>query len=233
MHAFDRVLFRRSLALTVMAVVLALGVVLATDEAFSTWQMRVARMSAFAPALAGVGAGAALAHARARGELRALAALGVSPWRSGLGPMLVGWGVGLASIALLATPLAEASVLFPRVAQSQPWTWHDGLLVSAAHGVRVAADGHIELGAGSPASGAGFAASGALAVLAVGPLAAATPAWVTAPIGVIGRCVILPATIALAVVVLHAVAAQRLDSAWLVTCAVPLGAQALRSHLVR
>jgi hypothetical protein len=106
-------------------------------------------------------------------------------------------------------------------------------LVSVAHGVRVAANGHIELGASSPATGAGFAASGAVAVLAVGPLAAATPAWVTAPVGVIGRCAILPATIALTVVLFHAVAAQRLDSAWLVTCAVPLGAQALRSHLGR
>jgi len=233
MHAFDRVLFWRSLAFTVLALVLALGVVFATDEAYSSWQMRVARMSAFAPALAAVGAGAALAQARARGEIRALAALGVSPWRVGLGPMLVGWGFGLVSIALLASPLAEAGVLFPRVAQSQPWIWHDGLLVSVAHGVRVAADGNIDLGAASPATAVGFAASGAVAALAVGPLAAATPAWVSAPIGVAGRCAMLPATIALTVVLLHAVAAQRLGSAWLVTCSLPLGAQALRSHLGR
>ncbi len=233
MHAFDQILLRRSLALTVLAVVLAFGVVVGTDEAFSTWQMRVARMSAFAPALAGVGAGAALAQARARGELRALAALGVSPWRLGLGPMLVGWGVGVVSVGLLSSPLADAAVLFPRVAQSQPWTWHEGLLVNVAHGVQVAGDGHLDVGLGTGMSGAGFAAGGAVAVLAVGPLAAATPAWVSAPIGAVGRCAVLPLTLGLTIVLLHAVAAQRLHAAWLVTGALPLGVQALRAHLQR
>jgi len=233
MHPFDRALFWRSLALTALAVLLALGVVVGTDEAFSTWRMRAARMSAFAPALAALGAGGALAQARARGELRALQTLGVRPWRLGLGPMLMGWGVGLVSVGLLASPLVDASVLFPRIAQSEPWTWHEGVLVSVAHGVQVAADGQIELEAAAAAAAGGFAATGVAAILAVGSLAAVTPAWVSAPISGLWRSVSSCATVALTILLLHAVAAERLPLAWLAAGSLPLAAQALRAHLRR
>ena len=67
----------------------------------------------------------------------------------------------------------------------------------------------------------------------MGPLAATTPVWVSAPIEVGGRSVVVAVTVALTIVLLHAVAAERLGPAWLVVSSVPLGAQALWAHLLR
>ena len=88
LHAFDRLLARRALAFTALAFALAIGVTIATDEPYSTLGTRVARLCAFAPALSAIGAAIALAQSRARGELRALETLSVTPLRMARGPMM-------------------------------------------------------------------------------------------------------------------------------------------------
>jgi hypothetical protein len=227
MHAYDRALLRRTLVLTLVAGVIALAVAVATDEAASTWRMRVARMSAFTPALAALGASVVLGQARARGELRALAALGYSPWRAALGPMLAGWLYGLAACAAVLSPWSDARALFPSVPTPATWWWDGTALTDLAHGVHVKPTGELLLRPGRPAQWAGFVPTRQVAALALGPLAMVTPAWVGTPIRLAPRAAGIVATAALAVALLHAVAAGQLRPGWLVLSAVPLAVQTL------
>jgi len=230
MHAFDRRLFWRALGLTLVATVLATAVVAGTDEAQSTWAMRLARLAAFAPGLAGLGTAVSLGHARSRGELRALAALGVTPWRAALGPMLAAWLVGALAIGLVVSPLADVSALFPSLVAPSEWRWQGAALVDAARGLRVEPDGRLQLLPGAQLALGKAAASGWAAGAAVAPLVAVTPTWVSAPMGLAGRVAGLGATLACTVGLLHAVGANRLGAVWLVACAAPLALQALRGH---
>jgi len=227
MHAYDRALLGRTLALTLIVGVIALGVAVATDEAYSTWRMRTARMSAFTPALAALGASLVLSQARARGELRALAALGHSPWRVALGPMVAGWLFGLAACAAVLSPWSDARALFPLVPSPETWAWDGTALADLTHGVQVQPSGELSLLPGQPADGAGFVPTGKAAALAVGPLAMVAPLWIAMPVKLGARAAGIVSTSALAVVLLHAVAAQQLRPGWLVFGAFPLLVQAL------
>ena len=227
MHAYDRALLGRTLALTFIAGIIALAVAVATDEAYSTWRMRTARMSAFVPALAALGASLVLSQARARGELRALAALGHSPWRVALGPMLAGWLYGLAACAAVISPWSDARALFPLVPSLETWMWDGIALTDIAHGLRVKPTGELSLLPGQPMHGAGFVPTGQAAVLALGPLALITPVWVGTPVKLAPRVAGIVVTGALAIVLLHAVAAEQLRPGWLALGALPLAVQTL------
>jgi hypothetical protein len=231
MHAFDRVLFWRALALTALLGVVALAVAVITDESYSSWGMRVARMSALAPALAALGAGVALGQARSRGELRALHALGVSPLRVALGPMLAGWATGSVAVALVLSPAADVSALFPKVACNVPWTWDGAALVSGSGGLRVTPAGVPELGGALTLPVALAAPTRWAAALAVAPLGLVAPVWVSAPVSLRARAVAVAMTGGLTVLLLHAAAAQRLGPQWLVCGALPLALQAVVGHV--
>jgi hypothetical protein len=230
MHAFDRVLFWRALALTVLSSVVALAVAVLTDEPFSNWDMRLARMSALAPALGALGAGVALGQARSRGELRALCALGVSPFRVALGPMLAGWVTGAVAVALVLSPLADVSALFPRIPVAASWLWDGAGLVNGPHGVRVSPTGEPELSGTQWAARALSAPTCWAAALAIAPLGLVTPAWVSAPLCLGGRAAGLGITLGLTVLLLHAAAAQRVGPGWLPVDALPLALQATLGH---
>ncbi len=226
MHPFDRLLFRRALVLTVVVTLLALGVVVATDEPSSTPAMRVARMAAFSPLLATLGASVALAQARARGELTALSALGASPWRLVRGAVLAGWLSGALAVGLLASPWADVGVLFPALPSHAAWSAQAAALLDPASGVRVAANGAIGFvgarPAGTPASPGQWAA-----LLAVAPLAAAAPPWAGARLSLLSRVLGAGLALGLAVVLLHAVASGRAPALVLVASALPLAVQCL------
>lgn len=230
LHGFDRLLARRALAYTVLALVIAVGVTLATDEPYSTSRMRVARWCAFAPALAALGSAIALGQARARGELRALEALGVAPLRAGRGPMVVGWGLGLSACVLLVTPLADPSALFPVLAVPGRWVVDAGALLDPMNGVRVLRDGSLALSAGQIGQGAAFVPSGGAALFVVLPLALSMPPWSSAQLGWLARVCGALFTFGAVVVALHAAAATRVGPGWAAFCALPIAAQALFAH---
>jgi hypothetical protein len=229
-HAFDRRLMLRAFAFTLLALVVTGGVVIATDEPFSTWPMRAARLAAFLPALAAIGAAAALAQSRARGELRALAALGASPWRVTLGATVAGWLAGAISVSVLLSPLADVRSLFPGVVVHAVWKTAGAALVDAAHGVRVEPSGAILLLAAHGAPAIARGASSFDAALAIAPLALLAPPWACAPLPTAARLIGALGTIALIIVLLHAVAAGRITAGWLVLGGVVLAAQAAIAH---
>jgi hypothetical protein len=230
-HPFDRWLCRRALAFVAIAVGLSIGVIVATDEPFSTSQMRLARLSAMLPALGAVGAAAALAQARVRGELRALESLGARPFRSNLGATLAGWLAGAAAVALLATPLSDVSSLFPALSARAAWLPEAGALVDPPRGLRVWPHGEVELFAALAPPQDPLAPSRLAALLAVGPLALAVPVWVTAPIHPAARTLVAALSFVIVVVLLHAVAAERARPGWLVLASLPIAAQAAAGHL--
>jgi len=229
-HAFDRRLMLRAFAFTLLALVVAAGVAVATDEPLSTWPMRAARLAAFLPALSAIGAAAALAQARARGELRALAALGASPWRVTLGATAAGWLAGAIGVSVLMSPLADVRSLFPGVVVHAVWRNMGGALVDAAHGVRVEPSGAILLLAAREAPALARGPSSFEAVLAIAPLALLAPPWACAPLSTGARMIGALGTIALIIVLLHAVAAARITPGWLVFGGVILAAQAAIAH---
>ncbi len=226
MHPFDRLLFRRALGFTVLLTLLALVVVAATDEPLSTPAMRVARMAAFAPLLAALGAWVALSQARARGEIGAISALGASPWRVARGPVLAGWLVGALAVGLLVSPWANVGVLFPAMPQQAAWHQQAASLLDPGVGVRVAASGAIVFVGAHPLR-APDAPGSLAALLAVLPLAVAAPPWAGARLSLLSRTLGAGLAVALAVVLLHAVAAGRAPAAVLVLAALPLAAQCL------
>lgn len=221
MSPFDRVLFRRALAAIVGTLGVAALVVVATDEATSTPGMRVARLSALAPLLVAVSVLGVAGHARSRGELAALAALGLSPWRAARGAACAGLFAAAVVLAALVSPWADTSSLFPVV--HPPLDWAVDALGSAARasGAVVLADGSITLAAVIP--GATSVAPGALAALAcVAPLALVVPYWAVTPMSPRTRVGSLAATGALAIGAFHLVAAARVLPAWSACAVLPL-----------
>jgi hypothetical protein len=231
MHGFDRLLARRALAFTTLALAIAIGVTLATDEPYSTFRMRVARLCAIVPALAAIGSAVALAQSRARGELRALEALGVGPFRIGLGPMLVSWVLGLTAAAILVSPLADATSLFPALVSPARWVVDGGSLFDPVSGVRVLRNGSLKFSEASAELGAAFRPGAGVALLALVPLSLVVPLWTSAKLGLFARGAGALVTFAAVVVLMHAAAATRVHPAWLILGPLPLAAQALFAHV--
>lgn len=226
MHAFDRSLFRRSLGIVILLGLFGLGVMIATDEIGSTPRMRLSRLIAIFPGLVALGEGIVLAQSRTRGEIRALTALGASPFRATRGARVAGWLLASLGLALLVSPLADPSPLFPAVVRSTPWLLSGGGLVDPGSGARVTRDGLVAFGeiAGSieaarvPGRWAAFAS--------IAPIALVTPVWAACPLGVGARLAAAFVTIMIAIVTLHAVAAGGLPVFGLVLAVLPLVLQA-------
>ncbi len=234
LHAYDRLLAVRTLLASLLLVLLAIGIVVATDEPLSTLQMRVARLSALAPAIVAIAIFVVLGQARARGELRALAALGEAPLRLGLGALCSGWAIGALTTLLLLSPLADVSALFPAVSTPAEWRFEAGRMIAPASGVSVAADGALELGLASAGDAGGAVSLHALsAALAVGPLGVAAPLWAVTSSAWHWRALAAAGSLALVLVLLHAVAAGRVPSVVLVLAALPLVMELLSGHFRR
>jgi len=228
-HPFARELARRTVAAIGTSAALAAGIMVATDETANTFAMRLARLAALTPLCAAVGILAVCAHASARGEIAALEALGAAPWEARRGAGIAGWVFGGVSLVVLASPWVDASSLFPRITPVIDWTMAADGLVARHAGLSVFADGSIEITrtrvtpvAGGPSGGA------ALACLA--PLAFGVPAWAVTPMSKALRSGSLLATATFLVVVLHLIAADRMNAASGVLVSAPLYAALVYSR---
>jgi hypothetical protein len=231
MHRFDWLLFFRSLVLALLASAVAVAVAAATDEPSSSWPMRLARLTALLPALAALGGAVALGQAHVRGELRALSALGVSPFRLALGPMLAGWLLGALAVAMLLSPLADATSLFPKLAVAGGWVQRATELVQPDRGVSVAPDGQLTLSGVAAAPGTGFVPTGLAAAMVFGPLGLVLPVWLSARVAAAPRAAGVFCSAAFTILLLHATAAGRTSPFWLPVGALPVALQALVGHV--
>ncbi|HEY8087135.1 MAG TPA: hypothetical protein VIF09_04805 [Polyangiaceae bacterium] len=128
------------------AAAVALGLVwlvtAATDEGGVSWGERAGRALPLVPLCAAVGAWAALAPVRARGEVVALEALGRSP--AGIAASAVAGAALLPLVAAIAIgflPGVRVDGFFPTAARASSWHWTGSAFVDAARGLSVGADG--------------------------------------------------------------------------------------------
>jgi hypothetical protein len=198
---------RSAAALAVGAALVALLVVVSTDEGAS-WARRLAMWAALLPAAGAIGAASATALARGRGELRALGALGVEPGRACRGAAVGGGLVAFVGPALAATGRADLAALFPRPDAPRAWSIDGAAAVrEATLGLRLAADGALSLEPARAAapSAAGPAALAVVLALAVGALA--FPLWASRWLDAARAALVGAGAVLLSLGAFHAVAA--------------------------
>ncbi len=129
--AWDGRVARRAAAIAALALALGWLVTAATDEGGLTWGVRAGRALPLAPACAAIGTWLALAAGRARGEDRALAALGRSPFERVLAAVCGGGGVAIAAAAaLVLVGRVDVEGFYPRVERETRWVHDAGGFVS-------------------------------------------------------------------------------------------------------
>jgi hypothetical protein len=157
----------RAAVVAALAFAVAWLVTAVTDEGGVSWAQRAGRSLPLAPACAAVGAWAALAPVRARGEALALAALGRSRVQVAAAAVAGGALVALmAAVAIDASSAVDVTSFFPRAARASAWAWDGDTFVDRAQGLRVLANG-------TPVSIASEAGAAALSIPSFGRAAAA------------------------------------------------------------
>ena len=155
LSAYDRNLARRALGIAALVGCVVLLVVTATDEG-GGFAQRAALCAALAPAAGGIGALTAARIARARGETRALEALGADPFRVMRGAVLGGAIVAAIGPALVLADVADLEPLFPRPAAPSVWIGEpDGGMRDAIRGTRLGPGGALEVAARASEASAG------------------------------------------------------------------------------
>jgi hypothetical protein len=135
----------RALAIAALVAAGVVVVVAATDEG-AGWARRAAMCAALAPLAGSAGALGAARIARARGEVRALEALGARPLRVVAGAVLGGALVGAVGPLVVLTGRTELDVLFPRPAEARVWVADEaGAMREASLGVRLGPGGELAL----------------------------------------------------------------------------------------
>lgn len=149
---WDAVVFARASALAGLALALAWLITAATDEGGVPWGERAGRTLPLTPVCAAIGAWGALAPVRARGEVRALEALGRSRGQIALAAIAGGAAVALAAALFLgAIRTVDIAGFYPSALHPSAWHWQDGAFVNTTQGLVVDADGTPSR-VGSPAA---------------------------------------------------------------------------------
>jgi hypothetical protein len=183
--------------------------------------MRLARLGALGPLLGCVSALAVCAHARARGEIGALEALGMRPWEAARGAAIAGWVFGVLSLSVFALPWADPSSLFPTFVPPIDWIVDLDGAAARSTAATVLADGTIVLAAQATARTAPSPGSAA-ALMCLAPMALVAPPWAVTPMRGRARAISVVLAAALLIVVLHAIAARRIGAWSGVFASVPL-----------
>jgi hypothetical protein len=181
---WDTRAFARGGSIAAVSLFLVGVVTAASDEGGLGWGVRAGRTLPLAPVCAAVGAWLALAPARARGDDRAMASLGRSPWEREAAAILGGAAVAflaalsIASVARIDVggfyPRAEESMHFHRSPSGVGFTSGDGRWTIDADGAPALSSGRVA--EAEEAAGAGIPPRGrAAAALATAALGLALP----------------------------------------------------------
>jgi len=142
---WDLVVGARAAAASSLAVLVAWLVAAATDEGGVGWGARAGRTLPLTPVCAALGAWAALAPVRARGEARALQALGRSPGQIAAAAVAGAAAVAVvAALAIGAIRGVDVAGFYPTATHARTWQWRDPVFVDPTRGLRVEADGAPE-----------------------------------------------------------------------------------------
>jgi hypothetical protein len=221
MTAYDRQTFARSLALGITLGILVLAVMIATDGAMTTSSEKLGRLCVLAPLIGALGALAANAQASLRGEVRALAAVGVPPSRAFRGGLLAVLVLGALGSLVLALNLADVDGLLPRL-EGAAWTPEpDGSYWSAEAGVVVDPSGTPRL-TKTLVSHEGVSKDRWPIVISVLWMTLVLADWVREEAGGLERLLIVLAGGGLTIVLFHLVASERTSSWVLMLAPVPL-----------
>ena len=138
---------------------LAWLVTAATDEGGVSWGERAGRALPLTPGCAAVGTWAALAPALARGEKRALEALGRSPARTGLAAAIGASAVALvAALAVAGLQGVDVAGFYPTAARARAWHWDGQGFVDEVRGIAVDAEGTPHRASPAPGAPSGIGA---------------------------------------------------------------------------
>ncbi|MEZ4227010.1 MAG: hypothetical protein R3B13_39085 [Polyangiaceae bacterium] len=226
----DRALSLRSLLLGLVLTGVGVMVVVLTDEAGSGLPQRAARMAVLLPAFSAAAALLAVLQMSRRGELRALAALGVPRARAVRGAVVGGWLLALLGVGLLAWPRAATASLFPVPPRGAAFELReDGALVEPSQGVAVTPQGEVAF-LQTATTPEGSPPPRWAALLAVASLGIAAPLWAAHARRVRTAGMVAAVTAVLSVVLFHAVGAGRSPPVLLALCGVPLLMDAFRSR---
>ncbi len=135
---------RRALFVGTLMVGLAWLVTAATDEGNVAWAARLGRALPTTPICAAIGAWIAIAPARGRGELRALAALGRSPWQNARAAALGGAMVAaIAGLAIAISSRVDVEGFYPAIGGSADVRFEDDAFVDHDSGWKIGQDGTL------------------------------------------------------------------------------------------
>lgn len=208
---YDLTLVLRTASAGLLLAISILLIGMATDEPGSSLGGRLGRLAALLPIAGGVAAALIVAQARARGESRALAALGVGPVGLVRGAWIGAVLVGLAGPSSIAAGAAEIASLFPRVEAQAAWRFVEGAWLDENRGLAVLAGGELEYRAVIGAPGPSHRdAPTAATVLALLFTSLAAPAWALTSRSATRRAIVLVASAFAAVTSFHLVGAQKL-----------------------
>ncbi|MDI1449168.1 hypothetical protein [Polyangium sp. 6x1] len=222
LSAYDRNLARRAFGIAALVGAVVLLVVTATDEG-GGFAQRAALCAALAPVAGGLGALAAARIARARGEARALEALGAEPSRVMRGAVLGGAIVAAIGPALVIAAVADLDPLFPRPAAPSVWIVEaDGGMRDAIRGTRLGPGGALEVAARAPEapSGTPLGERRAAVGIALVILAFAAPLGATREGGSSGRAAFAVLLVVAMIAAFQLAAAGRASA--FVVCVPPL-----------
>jgi len=221
MNAYDRASFRRALFAMGALLALAAAVVFMTDEATSTASMRLARLAALSPVVGAASLLGIAGHARARGEVAALEALGATPWRALRGAEWAGLVLAAVAVAALSTPWSDATSLLPAVQPVLDFVVDVRGAHASSAGLFIEPSGVIHLAA-LHAPGFSPTRSPWIVVPCIGPVALLMPPWAVTPMPLLRRAASGGATFVLVVTALHLVAARRLPAVAASAAALPV-----------
>lgn len=207
---WDRSLARRAALIAALGFVLIALIVITTDEG-GPLVRRLGMIAALGPVAAGLGAFGAARVARDRGEIAALAAIGVDPRRAVAGAAVGAMAVAALGALVAIAGAADLSALFPRPSEPRVWIVEGDRLIERSLGIEVDASGSLTLLPPAPNEAPLPRHARSFAALSILLLAIGCPLW-AARFGVIPllrRAAPAAIALALTLVAFQAVAAGR------------------------
>jgi hypothetical protein len=141
---WDLLVLGRGVMGTLLALMLVVLITAASDEGGLSWAQRAGRALPLSPFCAAIGVWGALGQVKARGEARALAALGRTSRQISAAAVSGALLVCLVSCVAIATVKSvDVASFYPIAGRPPSWQWRDGAFVDPVHGFLMTADGTL------------------------------------------------------------------------------------------